>query len=234
MDAASRLRVRRVVLASSSSVYGATDGPPSLETDRPGPLSPYAVTKLAGEQLCLAHAARPGTAASVIAEADVIVNVQGVEPFISSAAIEAIAAVLLTSTTTHAVANAYAEVDSPAAMIDHNVIKATLRHDDTALAFSRHPIPYPKGARPTYLRQLGLYAFTPEALRLFAGLLSGPVEEAEGIEMLRFLEHSYAVAMVRVVDDGMAVDTPEDLKLAESHSFSSHWGARLAGNAASE
>ena len=67
MDAASRLRVRRVVLASSCSVYGATDGSPSLETDRPGPLSPYAVTKLAAEQLCLAHAARPGTAASVIA-----------------------------------------------------------------------------------------------------------------------------------------------------------------------
>lgn len=62
----------------------------------------------------------------------------------------------------------------------------------------------------------------------------GPVEEAEGIEMLRFLEHSYAVAMVRVEDAGMAVDTPEDLKLAESHSLSSHWGTRLAGNAASE
>ncbi|NGO49065.1 hypothetical protein [Streptomyces ureilyticus] len=52
--------------------------------------------------------------------------------------------------------------------------------------------------------------------------------------MLRFLEHSYAVAMVRVEDAGMAVDTPEDLKLAESHSLSSHWGTRLAGNAASE
>ncbi|WP_408056219.1 cytidylyltransferase domain-containing protein [Streptomyces ureilyticus] len=74
-------------------------------------------------------------------EADVIVNVQGDEPFISPTAIEAIAAVLLTSTTTHAVANAYTEVDSPAAVIDHNVIKATLRQNGTALAFSRHPSP---------------------------------------------------------------------------------------------
>ncbi|MFI1735195.1 NAD-dependent epimerase/dehydratase family protein [Streptomyces acidicola] len=67
MAAASRLHIHRVVLASSSSVYGATDGTPSRETDRTGPLSPYAVTKLAAEQLCLAHAARPGSTTSVIA-----------------------------------------------------------------------------------------------------------------------------------------------------------------------
>ncbi|WP_443305137.1 NAD-dependent epimerase/dehydratase family protein [Streptomyces sp. KR55] len=67
MTVASRLHIQRVVLASSSSVYGATDGCPSRETDRPGPLSPYAVTKLAAEQLCLAHAARPDTTTSVIA-----------------------------------------------------------------------------------------------------------------------------------------------------------------------
>ncbi|MGC9540003.1 NAD-dependent epimerase/dehydratase family protein [Streptomyces sp. UG1] len=67
MTAATRLHIRRVVLASSSSVYGATDGSPSRETDRPAPLSPYAVSKLAAEHLCLAHAARPGTATEAIA-----------------------------------------------------------------------------------------------------------------------------------------------------------------------
>ncbi|WP_328436563.1 NAD-dependent epimerase/dehydratase family protein [Streptomyces sp. NBC_00444] len=67
MVVASRLGIRRVVLASSSSVYGATDGSPSRETDHPGPLSPYAVTKLAAEQLCLAHTARTDAATSVIA-----------------------------------------------------------------------------------------------------------------------------------------------------------------------
>ncbi|MFJ2342390.1 NAD-dependent epimerase/dehydratase family protein [Streptomyces antimycoticus] len=67
MDVASRLRIRRVVLASSSSVYGATDGSSSKETDRPSPLSPYAVTKLAAEQLCLAHANRLNAATSIVA-----------------------------------------------------------------------------------------------------------------------------------------------------------------------
>ncbi|KPI15678.1 UDP-glucose 4-epimerase [Actinobacteria bacterium OK074] len=67
MASAYRLGIRRVVLASSSSVYGTTDGSPSSETDCPAPLSPYAVTKLAAEHLCLAHAARPDTTTSVVA-----------------------------------------------------------------------------------------------------------------------------------------------------------------------
>jgi nucleoside-diphosphate-sugar epimerase len=67
MDAATRLGIPRVVVASSSSVYGSTAGGPSLETDHPHPASPYAVTKLAEEQLCLAHAARPDCRTSVIA-----------------------------------------------------------------------------------------------------------------------------------------------------------------------
>ncbi|WP_433235572.1 NAD-dependent epimerase/dehydratase family protein [Streptosporangium sp. CA-135522] len=67
MHAATRLRVPRLVVASSSSVYGATDGNPSAETDHPRPASPYAVTKLAEEQLCLAHAARPDCDTTVVA-----------------------------------------------------------------------------------------------------------------------------------------------------------------------
>ena len=67
MDAATRMRVSRLVVASSSSVYGPTSGGPSIESDHPRPASPYAVTKLAEEQLCLAHAARPDCPTSVTA-----------------------------------------------------------------------------------------------------------------------------------------------------------------------
>lgn len=67
MDAATRMRVPRLVVASSSSVYGPTSGGPSVEGDRPRPTSPYAVTKLAEEQLCLAHAARADCPTSVVA-----------------------------------------------------------------------------------------------------------------------------------------------------------------------
>jgi len=67
MDTATTMRVPRVVVASSSSVYGVTDGNPSNESDHPAPASPYAVTKLAEEQLCLAHAARHGSTTTVVA-----------------------------------------------------------------------------------------------------------------------------------------------------------------------
>ncbi|MFE7835924.1 NAD-dependent epimerase/dehydratase family protein [Streptomyces sp. NPDC057474] len=67
MDAATRMRVPRVVVASSSSVYGPTSGGPSVESDHPRPASPYAVTKLAEEQLCLAHAARADCPTDVVA-----------------------------------------------------------------------------------------------------------------------------------------------------------------------
>jgi 3-deoxy-manno-octulosonate cytidylyltransferase (CMP-KDO synthetase) len=148
-------------------------------------------------------------------DADVIVNVQGDEPFVSPDAIDAVTAVLLAPRHQNpAAANAYVEIDHPATVVDHNVVKVALRVDGTALAYSRHPIPYPKGASPTYLRQLGLYAFTPERLRAFASLRRGPIEKAEGIEMLRFLEHSHPVAMVGVRDGSIAVDTPADLERA--------------------
>lgn len=67
MDAVSRMGVPRLVVASSSSVYGPTDGGASVETDRPQPASPYAVTKLAEEQLCLAHSTQAHCPTSVVA-----------------------------------------------------------------------------------------------------------------------------------------------------------------------
>ncbi|WP_329620053.1 NAD-dependent epimerase/dehydratase family protein [Streptomyces sp. NBC_01255] len=67
MEAATRIGVPRLVVASSSSVYGPTSGGASVETDQPRPASPYAVTKLAEEQLCLAHATQAHCSTSVVA-----------------------------------------------------------------------------------------------------------------------------------------------------------------------
>jgi UDP-glucuronate 4-epimerase len=67
LEACTAAEVPRLVLASSSSVYGPGEGRPSRETDQLLPLSPYGVSKLAAERLCLAHASRPDTALSVVA-----------------------------------------------------------------------------------------------------------------------------------------------------------------------
>lgn len=146
------------------------------------------------------------------------INVQGDEPFVSPESIDAVGSALRHQCNeTIAAVNAYCDVCEPADVLDHNVVKLTLRADGCALAFSRLPIPYPHtAARPTYCRQLGLYGFTPSGLHAFATTTPGSVERAEGIEMLRLLERGRAVHMVKVNDSGIAVDTPQDLERAQS------------------
>lgn len=63
-----------------------------------------------------------------------------------------------------------------------------------------------------FCRQLGLYAFRRKGLEVFAELKPGPIEQAEGVEMFRFVEHGHRVQMIHVPDDeGIPVDTPADL-----------------------
>ncbi|MEU6285166.1 3-deoxy-manno-octulosonate cytidylyltransferase [Streptomyces sp. NPDC047028] len=148
--------------------------------------------------------------------ADAYINVQGDEPFISPTAIDAISqAMEHLAPGTHAV-NAYTKLDDPGAVLDHNVVKVVVDAEHNALMFSRQPIPYPRGDRPRYRRQLGLYGFTGAALKMFKHLPQGPLERTEGVEMLRFIEHGHGVRMIGVVDEGLAVDTPEDLSRASA------------------
>ncbi|MEV0934299.1 3-deoxy-manno-octulosonate cytidylyltransferase [Streptomyces phaeochromogenes] len=143
--------------------------------------------------------------------ADAYINVQGDEPFIAPAAIDAVSDALDHLESGALAVNAYTELHDAGALLDHNVVKVVLKTDGNALMYSRQPIPYPRGDRPTYLRQLGLYGFTGAALRQFDQLPPGPLERAEGVEMLRFIEHGHDVRMLPVTDEGVAVDTPKDL-----------------------
>lgn len=155
---------------------------------------------------------RVAECASLVA-GDVYVNIQGDEPMIDPGAIAAVVTALSEDTReTTVVSNAFAYFEDAGDVVDTNNVKVTLRADGTALAYSRQPIPYPKSAAVRYRRQLGLYAFTRRGLELFAGLEPGPVEQAEGIEMLRFLEYGYDVRMVEVVDRSIPVDTLADLE----------------------
>lgn len=155
---------------------------------------------------------RVAECASLVA-GDVYVNIQGDEPMIDPGAIAAVVTALSEDTReTTVVSNAFAYFEDAGDVVDTNNVKVTLRADGTALAYSRQPIPYPKSAAVRYRRQLGLYAFTRRGLELFASLEPGPVEQAEGIEMLRFLEYGYDVRMVEVVDRSIPVDTLADLE----------------------
>jgi 3-deoxy-manno-octulosonate cytidylyltransferase (CMP-KDO synthetase) len=146
-------------------------------------------------------------------DAEIFVNVQGDEPMIDPRAIDAVAeGIAKNSDASTMASNGYNELSNPTDVVDTNVIKVIMDRDGGALAYSRLPIPYPKGGPVQYLRQLGLYAFRKKGLEIFARHPPGPVEQAENVEMFRFLEHGYRVQMIRVPDDeGIPVDTPSDL-----------------------
>ena len=145
-------------------------------------------------------------------DADVIVNVQGDEPFILPESIDAVTRALLGSEISGlAATNGYGIIDSAEDVNDQGVVKVILSTSGIALSYSRLPIPLAFRKPTIHYRQLGLYAFHREALDFFAATQQGPIEESESVEMYRFVEHDKPVLMVGVEESGIAVDTPADL-----------------------
>lgn len=151
---------------------------------------------------------------------NIVVNVQGDEPLIDPASIDAVAQLLVQrndcsmSTLAHAI-DKVEEFASP------HVVKVVLDARNTALYFSRAPIAwwrdgFSEGIRhlatPAPLRHVGLYAYRVEFLRVFPQLTPAPMEMLESLEQLRALWHGHRIA-VHVTDHapGPGIDTPEDL-----------------------
>ena len=146
-------------------------------------------------------------------EAAVYVNIQGDEPMLKPEIIEAAARPLVDDTEERLqVTNLCTLISDPAELIDTNVIKVALAQDERAIYLSRQPIPYPKSRQGTrYLKQVCVYGFRRSPLLGFLALEQGPLEGAEGIELLRFIEHGTPVQFFEVESRSVAVDTPEDL-----------------------
>jgi 3-deoxy-manno-octulosonate cytidylyltransferase (CMP-KDO synthetase) len=143
-------------------------------------------------------------------EADVYVNVQGDEPLIRPESIAACAQPLLTSRAERCdLASVYSrcpeeELDNPA------VVKVVTDVEGFALYFSRHAIPFPRNERILPVKKhVGIYAYRREAVMSFAGWEPTPLERAESLEQLRFLEHGYRMLMSEGAGSELAVDTPE-------------------------
>jgi CMP-2-keto-3-deoxyoctulosonic acid synthetase len=106
----------------------------------------------------------------------------------------------------------------PALVREPNCVKVAVDAAWNALFFSRSPIPYVRdaSARPIFWQHIGVYAFRRDALLAFSRLPAGPLERAEMIECLRFLEHGIRMRMVPTTEHvGVAIDTPQDLVRAE-------------------
>jgi 3-deoxy-manno-octulosonate cytidylyltransferase (CMP-KDO synthetase) len=156
------------------------------------------------------------------ADTDIVVNVQGDEPLIDPALIEAVAAAL-SDDPDAAMATAAHPVATTDDFFNPNVVKVVCDLRGRALYFSRAPIPWDRDqfaqgrdVLPTEapaLRHVGLYAYRVGFLRRFGRLESAPLERCESLEQLRALCHGYPIQVVRIEHaPAPGVDTPEDLE----------------------
>ncbi|RZJ72362.1 MAG: 3-deoxy-manno-octulosonate cytidylyltransferase [Flavobacterium sp.] len=150
-------------------------------------------------------------------EVDIVVNVQGDEPFINAAPLEEVIMVFREDTA-HEIdlasimmpLNDWEDIENP------NNVKVITDQKQFALYFSRSVIPYPRDreAGVQYYKHVGIYAFRKHALLDFYRLPMKSLEASEKLEQLRYLEYGKKIKMVETTHAGIGIDTPEDLEKA--------------------
>jgi 3-deoxy-manno-octulosonate cytidylyltransferase (CMP-KDO synthetase) len=154
---------------------------------------------------------RAAEAASA-SQAQIVVNIQGDEPMLDPAAIDAAILGMLEDDDVP-MGTLKKRIEDPAEISDPNVVKVVTDHHGNALYFSRSPIPYirEKSAIP-YFKHIGLYVYRRDFLLAYSDLAVGPLEEAERLEQLRALENGFKIRVIETEYESLGVDTPEDWK----------------------
>ena len=157
--------------------------------------------------------------------ADVVVNVQGDEPFVHPSQLD----VLLRSfeendTQIATLAKPYTIQNSLADLRNPNCTKVVLDVHQQAISFSRSVIPYIRDIEPCswltthrFLRHVGIYAYRPAVLTQFISLGQGILERMESLEQLRWIENGYKIKVCETDVETIGIDTPEDLIRAEQY-----------------
>lgn len=146
---------------------------------------------------------------------DIVVNIQGDEPFIDPESVDAAVTALADNPSIKA-STLCVEVTSEEAA-DPNVTLVVRGLDGFALYFSKAPIPNYRDGAPggkVFLKHLGTYVFRKDFLMWYASLEPSPLEKAEKLEQLRILEHGEKILAVKTGGDSLGVDSPEDLARA--------------------
>jgi len=152
-------------------------------------------------------------------EDEIIINVQGDEPFIETDVVQAIYDLTKKNRECEQIMmnSCYKFISNPEAD-DPNIVKVVTDTDDIALYFSRAKVPYPRDHHfDKYKGHLGIYGFTVKSLRTFCTLTPAPLEDIEKLEQLRALYHGYKAAMIEVETESFGIDTQEDLEKAIRH-----------------
>lgn len=144
-------------------------------------------------------------------QADLVVNIQGDEPLIDPAAIDA-AALALANDSSVEMGTLKKRIESLADISNPNVVKVVTGLSGDALYFSRCPIPYVRDGSVVHYKHIGLYVYRRDFLLRYSGLPLGPLEQVERLEQLRALENGYRIRVVETEYDSLGVDTPADLE----------------------
>lgn len=157
-------------------------------------------------------------------DADVVVNIQGDEPFIQPSQLEALKNCFTDADTEIAtLVKPFAEADGWEALQNPNSPKVVVDARGRALYFSRSVIPYRRGAGTdewlkghTYYKHIGLYAYRADVLKAITALPQSSLELAESLEQLRWLENGYVIKVGISEVETIGIDTPQDLARAEA------------------
>lgn len=180
---------------------------------------------------------RVAEVAAALPDAEIIVNVQGDEPMISpqtiEKAVEVMAAEIRKPAGGAGIVTTWEPIESNADLLDPDLVKVVVDHDDNAVYFSRSPIPYPRDAvkrhgspdvalmeEPELLKlfrkHTGLYVYRRDVLLQFTRWPQTQLEQIEALEQLRALEHGVRIKVIEACSMSIGVDTLVDLQKVEA------------------
>jgi len=146
-------------------------------------------------------------------DAEIVVNIQGDEPLIDPAAIDA-AILPMVHEPDLVMGTLKKRIEDAREITDPNVVKVVTNRADDAIYFSRCAIPFDreKSVNTPYFKHIGLYVYQRDFLLAYSALPVGPLEAAERLEQLRALENGFRIRVVETEYESLGVDTPEDLE----------------------
>lgn len=177
-----------------------------------------ATTHRTGTERCY-EAARKLKASAKLGSNDVIINIQGDEPFIHPDQIDSLVACFKDKSAD--IATLVKPIKEMEELVSRSTAKVLLDAKQQAIYFSRAPIPFYRDApqeqwleKHQYWKHLGMYGYRLGVLGELVKLPPSPLEQAESLEQLRWIENGYTIATRKTLHESIAIDTPEDLKRA--------------------
>lgn len=148
---------------------------------------------------------------------DVVINIQGDEPYIDPAQIEQLCQCFFDPKTD--IATLIKKIDSLDDLWSENKVKAVVNKQQIAMYFSRNPIPFLKGEpkenwlnKQVFYKHIGIYGYRTETLMQITQLTVSSLEKAEGLEQLRWLENGFVIKTAETKIEAISIDAPADLK----------------------